>query len=136
MLVEPYWSSPLQSLYRTLLDDAGNLVIDFGDDDPLAFQVQVGGMFSGNLTIISKGELPAWVEQANRYLKLVHGNASDLELFRQFARTQRRGGYLAVERLIARLHDEDAECRSEVIRALQRIDGPRASQVVAEYQTQ
>ncbi len=129
MMAEHYWSCSIADLHKLSIDNSGDVVLDFGDEDPLTFNVDGSGIV---LTMIKKEELPDWVEKANLYINLFHDKKTDLNLYLAYIKAERRSGYLALEKLIACLKDPDADVRSEVINSLQKIGCPMAQKALLQ----
>ncbi len=113
-----------RSLHKAMFSqDSDLLTLEFTDGSHLCFEFACG--------LFSKKKKIDWVEEWNKYLHLYYPDQSKEYL--GFLRAVSRGGEVVVQALEERLYEQDTEVRTAVIEALKSIGGPKALQLVAQY---
>ncbi len=112
------------NLQKAMLSQNSDLLtLEFTDGSHLCFYFATG--------VFTKKKKIDWVEEWNKYLHIYYPDQSKEYL--GFLRAVSRGGAVAVQALAERLYEQDPEVRTAAIEALKSIGGPKALQLVAQY---
>lgn len=123
-----FWETPIQAVQgvkvkeggRISFDTAYSIILDFGDNDPLA-------LGNGIYNQLFKLHLLKWADECNRFLEAIHRqDVLFIDSYVKYMRAMNRDGNKVVNSLKSALEKEKNELvKNEMIKALTAIRGEK-----------